>query len=39
MKATELLLDIIEKQSEIIAIKDEQIKNLEAQIKILKMDN
>ena len=39
MKATELLLDIIEKQSEIIALKDEQIKNLESQIKILKMDN
>ena len=39
MKATELLLDIIEKQSEIIALKDEQIKNLESQIKILNMDN
>jgi hypothetical protein len=39
MKATDVLLTIIEKQSEIIALKDEMIENLENQIKILKMLN
>jgi hypothetical protein len=39
MKATDVLLTIIEKQSEIIALKDEMIENLENQIKILKMIN
>jgi len=39
MKATDVLLTIIEKQSEIIALKDEMIQNLENQIKILKMLN
>lgn len=39
MKATDVLLTIIEKQSEIIVLKDEMIENLEKQIKILKMLN
>jgi hypothetical protein len=39
MKATDVLLTIIEKQSEIIVLKDEMIENLENQIKILKMIN
>jgi hypothetical protein len=39
MKATDVLLTIIEKQSEIIVLKDEMIENLEKQIKILKMIN
>ena len=36
MKATEFLLEIIEKQSEIIALKDWQIEVLEKEIKRLK---
>jgi hypothetical protein len=39
MKATDVLMKIIEKQSEIIDLKDEMIENLEKQIKILKMLN
>ena len=39
MKATDVLMKIIEKQSEIIDLKDEMIENLEKQIKILKMIN
>lgn len=36
MKATEFLLEIIEKQSEIIALKDEHIELLKNEIKELK---
>jgi len=39
MKATEFLLEIIEKQSEIIALKDELIEQLEQEIKVLKLVN